>query len=191
MDVVLTALGLIALLPLLVGVALGIKLTDGGPVLFRQTRIGRGGQPFEMLKFRSMVVDAEARKAALMARNEGHGGLFKLTDDPRITPLGRFIRAWSIDELPQLLNVLSGSMSLVGPRPHLAHEVALMPPDASRRALVTPGLTGLWQISGRSDLPGEEGVRLDLRYVENWSITLDLFIIWKTFRAVLTKSGAR
>lgn len=191
MDVVLTALGLIALLPLLVGVALGIKLTDGGPVLFRQTRIGRGGQPFEMLKFRSMVVDAEARKAVLMARNEGHGGLFKLTDDPRITPLGRFIRAWSIDELPQLLNVLSGSMSLVGPRPHLAHEVALMPPDASRRALVTPGLTGLWQISGRSDLPGEEGVRLDLRYVENWSITLDLFIIWKTFRAVLTKSGAR
>ena len=191
LDITLTSLGLVALLPLLVATAIGIKLTDGGPVLFRQTRIGRGGRPFEMLKFRSMAVDAEARKAALMALNEGHGGLFKLTRDPRVTPLGRFIRAWSIDELPQLFNVLSGSMSLVGPRPHLAHEVALMPPDASRRALVTPGLTGLWQISGRSDLPGSEGVRLDLRYVENWSITLDLLIIWKTFRAVITKSGAR
>lgn len=191
LDLVLTSLGLVALAPLLIGVALAIKLQDGGPVFFRQSRIGRDGQPFSMLKFRSMVIDAEARKAALMSRNEGHGGLFKLRDDPRITPLGQFIRSWSIDELPQLFNVLGGSMSLVGPRPHLAHEIALMPPDAARRALVPPGLTGLWQISGRSDLPGSEGVRLDLRYVENWSITLDLFIIWKTFRAVVSKSGAR
>lgn len=191
LDVVLTVLGLVALAPLLVGVGLAIKLQDGGPVFFRQKRVGRDGKPFEMLKFRSMVVDAEARKAALMARNEGHGALFKLRDDPRVTPLGQFIRDYSIDELPQLFNVLAGSMSLVGPRPHLADEVAQMPADAARRALVTPGLTGLWQISGRSDLPGEDGVRLDLRYVENWSITLDLSILWKTFRAVVTKAGAR
>lgn len=190
LDIVLTSAGLMALSPLLIGVAIAIKLQDGGPVFFRQTRIGRDGKPFQMLKFRSMMVDAEARKAELMDRNEGNGGLFKLRDDPRITPLGKFIRNWSIDELPQLFNVLCGSMSLVGPRPHLAHELAQMPADASRRALVTPGLTGLWQISGRSDLPGSEGVRLDLRYVENWSITLDLMIIWKTFRAVLTQSGA-
>ena len=191
MDLGLTSAGLIALAPLLGLVALAIKLQDGGPVLFKQVRIGRGGEPFEMLKFRSMVLDAEERKAALMALNEGHGGLFKLTHDPRVTKLGRFLRAWSIDELPQLFNVLGGSMSLVGPRPHLAHEIEAMPPDASRRALVIPGLTGLWQISGRSDLPGSEGMRLDLRYVENWSISLDLHIIWKTFRAVLTKAGAR
>ena len=164
LDLVLTSSGLLFLSPLLIGVAIAIKLQDGGPVLFRQTRIGRGGRPFELLKFK---------------------------DDPRVTRLGHFIRDWSIDELPQLLNVLSGSMSLVGPRPHLAEEVAAMPLDAARRALVTPGLTGLWQISGRSDLPGSEGMRLDLRYVENWSITLDLMIIWKTFRAVLNKSGAR
>lgn len=190
MDLVLTVTGLIVLSPLLIVVALIIKSQDGGPVFFKQTRIGRHGEPFELLKFRSMVTDAEARKAALMDRNEGQGGLFKLRDDPRITRFGHFIRDWSIDELPQLLNVLEGSMSLVGPRPHLADELAQMPEDASRRALVPPGLTGLWQISGRSDLPGSEGVRLDLRYVENWSITLDLLIIWKTFRAVLTRSGA-
>lgn len=190
LDIVLTLTGLIVLSPLLLVVALVVKLQDGGPVFFKQTRVGRNGEPFELLKFRSMVVDAEARKAALLDRNEGHGGLFKLREDPRITPFGQFIRDWSIDELPQLFNVLEGSMSLVGPRPHLAHELAQMPADANRRALVTPGLTGLWQISGRSDLPGNEGVRLDLRYVENWSITLDLLIIWKTFRAVLTRSGA-
>lgn len=190
MDVVLTAGGLLAISPLLAVTALAIKLEDGGPVLFRQTRIGRGEQPFEMLKFRSMVVDAEARKAALMSLNEGHGGLFKLKKDPRVTRVGAFIRRWSIDELPQLFNVLAGSMSLVGPRPHLAKELALMPAEASRRALVTPGLTGLWQISGRSDLPGSEGLRLDLRYVENWSVSLDLHIIWRTFWAVVKHTGA-
>ena len=143
-----------------------------------------------MYKFRSMVIDAEARKAALMARNEGKGGLFKLNDDPRITRLGRFLRDYSLDELPQLLNVLNGSMSLVGPRPHLADELAHMP-HASRRSLVTPGLTGLWQVSGRSDLEGDDAMRLDLRYVENWSITMDLLILWKTGSAVLAKRGAR
>lgn len=190
-DVVLTTLGLIAISPILIAIALLIKFQDGGPVLFRQKRVGRGGEEFWMYKFRSMVVDAEARKAALMAKNEGKGGLFKLSHDPRITPLGRFLRDYSLDELPQLFNVLNGTMSLVGPRPHLAHELAQMPSEASRRALVTPGLTGLWQVSGRSDLEGDDAVRLDLRYVENWTFTLDLLILWKTASAVMAKRGAR
>lgn len=137
-----------------------------------------------------MSTDAEERKAALLDLNEGHGGLFKLHDDPRVTRVGAVVRRWSLDELPQLFNVLGGSMSLVGPRPHLADELANMPVDASRRLLVAPGLTGLWQVSGRSDLVGGEGLRLDLRYVENWSVTLDLHIIWRTFRAVVQRSGA-
>jgi exopolysaccharide biosynthesis polyprenyl glycosylphosphotransferase len=190
-DLVLTSCGLVFISPLLLLIAAAIKLQDGGPVLFRQTRIGRSGQPFTVLKFRSMIVDAEARKLELMVRNEGKGGLFKLTDDPRTTPLGRFLRDFSLDELPQLFNVMQGTMSLVGPRPHLAAELAQMPSQASRRALVTPGLTGLWQVSGRSSLEGDEAVRLDLRYVENWSFTLDLMILWKTISAVLAKRGAR
>lgn len=190
-DVVLTSLGLLAISPVLLVIASLIKLQDGGPILFKQKRVGRGGEEFWMYKFRSMVIDAEARKAALMAKNEGKGGLFKLTEDPRITPLGKFLRDFSLDELPQLFNVLNGTMSLVGPRPHLAHELAQMPSEASRRALVTPGLTGLWQVSGRSDLEGDDAVRLDLRYVENWTFTLDMHILWKTASAVLAKRGAR
>jgi lipopolysaccharide/colanic/teichoic acid biosynthesis glycosyltransferase len=143
-----------------------------------------------MYKFRSMVIDAEAQKAALMVANEGKGGLFKLSNDPRITRLGRFLRDYSLDELPQLFNVLNGTMSLVGPRPHLAHELAEMPSESARRSLVTPGLTGLWQVSGRSSLAGDDAVRLDLRYVENWSLTLDMLILWKTGSAVLRRSGA-
>jgi lipopolysaccharide/colanic/teichoic acid biosynthesis glycosyltransferase len=172
-------------------IAAVVKLQDGGPVIFRQTRVGRGGQLFTMLKFRSMVTDAETRKADLMSRNEGNGGLFKLRADPRITPVGRILRDFSLDELPQLFNVLAGSMSLVGPRPHLASELAQMPTAASRRSLVTPGLTGLWQVSGRSNLEGDDAIRLDLRYVENWSLTLDLQILWKTISAVVAKRGAR
>jgi lipopolysaccharide/colanic/teichoic acid biosynthesis glycosyltransferase len=126
----------------------------------------------------------------LIPRNEGNGGLFKLRDDPRITPIGKILRDFSLDELPQLFNVLTGSMSLVGPRPHLASELAQMPSEASRRSLVTPGLTGLWQVSGRSNLQGDDAVRLDLRYVENWSLTLDLLILWKTISAVLARRGA-
>jgi exopolysaccharide biosynthesis polyprenyl glycosylphosphotransferase len=190
-DVLLTSVGLLAISPVLIGIAVAVKLQDGGPVLFKQKRVGKGGEEFWMYKFRSMVVDAEARKAALMARNEGKGGLFKLGDDPRITRLGHFLRDFSLDELPQLFNVLNGTMSLVGPRPHLAHELAQMPSEASRRALVTPGLTGLWQVSGRSDLEGDDAVRLDLRYVENWTFTLDMLIMWKTASAVLAKRGAR
>jgi len=189
-DLVMASIGLLIISPLLLIIAVGIKLQDGGPVIFRQARIGRDGKPFTMLKFRSMVVDAEARKLELMAHNEGKGGLFKLSRDPRVTPLGRILRSFSLDELPQLFNVLGGSMSLVGPRPHLASELALMPSEASRRSLVTPGLTGLWQVSGRSDLEGDDAIRLDLRYVENWSLSLDLQILWKTLSAVLAKRGA-
>lgn len=189
-DVILTAIGLVVISPVLALIAFAIKLQDGGPVLFRQTRVGQAGKPFTVLKFRSMVVDAEARKAQLMSRNEGKGALFKMDRDPRVTPVGRFLRSFSLDELPQLFNVLAGSMSLVGPRPHLAHELALMPNEASRRSLVTPGMTGLWQVSGRSELEAEDAIRLDLRYVENWSFTLDLLILWKTVSAVLARRGA-
>jgi lipopolysaccharide/colanic/teichoic acid biosynthesis glycosyltransferase len=144
---------------------------------------------FDVLKFRSMVVDAPA-DAALMALNEGNAVQFKLRADPRVTPVGRWLRRLSLDELPQLFNVLGGSMSLVGPRPPLPSEVARYDRSVRRRLLVKPGLTGLWQISGRSDLPWEEAVRLDLRYVENWSLAMDLLILWKTGRAVLGSSGA-
>jgi exopolysaccharide biosynthesis polyprenyl glycosylphosphotransferase len=190
-DLLLTMVGLVLIAPLMLVIALVIKLQDGGPVIFRQRRIGRGGETFTMLKFRSMVIDAESRKADLMAVNEGKGGLFKLSHDPRITPVGKFLRDFSLDELPQLFNVLRGSMSLVGPRPHLAAELKQMPAEAKRRTLVTPGLTGLWQVSGRSDLEGDEAVRLDLRYVENWSMTMDVLILWKTVSAVLRRAGAR
>jgi exopolysaccharide biosynthesis polyprenyl glycosylphosphotransferase len=190
-DVTLASVGLVVTAPVLLIVAAVVKLQDRGPVIFRQSRVGRGGELFTLLKFRSMVIDAEARKVDLLPLNEGHGALFKLQDDPRITRFGRFLRTFSLDELPQLFNVLRGSMSLVGPRPHLAHEIAQMPHEANRRLLVTPGVTGLWQVSGRSDLHEEDGIRLDLRYVENWSLTYDLQILWKTASAVLARRGAR
>jgi exopolysaccharide biosynthesis polyprenyl glycosylphosphotransferase len=185
------ALGFIAVLaPLLIGLALAVKVSSPGPVLFRQQRIGRGGVEFTMLKFRSMYSDAEQRLGDLYALSDGNGVIFKLRDDPRMTPLGRWIRRFSLDELPQLFNVLRGDMSLVGPRPPLAEEVALYAADDSRRMLVKPGMTGLWQVSGRSDLSWDESVRLDLRYVDNWSMTLDLLILWKTVRAVAYGAGA-
>jgi exopolysaccharide biosynthesis polyprenyl glycosylphosphotransferase len=184
-----SALLLLMIAPLLLVVAIGVKL-DGGPVFFRQTRVGRHGREFTMLKFRSMVVDAEARLTELIAANEGAGPLFKLKHDPRITRLGAFLRRYSLDELPQLFNVLGGTMSLVGPRPPLPREVVSYARDAQRRLLVKPGLTGLWQISGRSDLTWEESVRLDLRYVENWNLALDALILWKTIGAVLKSRGA-
>jgi exopolysaccharide biosynthesis polyprenyl glycosylphosphotransferase len=190
-DVLLTSVGLLIISPLMLAIAAVIKLQDGGPVIFRQSRVGRSGEYFTMLKFRSMVIDADARKADLLPLNEGNGSLFKLRDDPRITRFGKLLRDFSLDELPQLFNVLGGSMSLVGPRPHLAEELAKMPREASRRSLVTPGLTGLWQVSGRSDLQEDDAIRLDLRYIENWSLTLDLQILWKTVWAVLARRGAR
>ena len=190
-DIVLTTLGLIVIGPLLAVIALAIKVEDRhGPVIFRQTRIGIDGKPFTMYKFRSMVVDAEKRLAELKVQNEGAGPLFKIENDPRVTRIGRILRKYSLDELPQLFNVLAGSMSLVGPRPPLQSEVDEYAEDIRRRLKVIPGLTGLWQVSGRSLLTWEESVRLDLRYVENWSMRLDLLILWKTAFAVLAKRGA-
>jgi exopolysaccharide biosynthesis polyprenyl glycosylphosphotransferase len=187
----LSALGLLILLaPVFGGIALAIRSTSPGPVLFRQERIGRGGRPFTMLKFRSMTEDAWKFQADLAEQNEADGVLFKLRQDPRVTPIGRLLRRYSLDELPQLVNVLRGSMSLVGPRPALPAEVEAYPDDVYRRLVVRPGLTGLWQVSGRSDLPWEEAVRLDLRYVENWTLWLDVVIIMRTMRAVLHGRGA-
>jgi exopolysaccharide biosynthesis polyprenyl glycosylphosphotransferase len=180
----------IALAPLMCGIALAIRLQDGGPALFRQTRVGKDGHPFTLYKFRTMVTDAEHRKAALAAQNNGHGLLFKMREDPRVTRVGRWLRRYSLDELPQLFNVLAGQMSLVGPRPALPDEAARYGDYVRRRLVVKPGLTGLWQVNGRSDLTWEEAVRLDLRYVENWSLALDLQILWKTGSAVLHGSGA-
>ncbi|EFC85702.1 exopolysaccharide biosynthesis polyprenyl glycosylphosphotransferase [Parafrankia sp. EUN1f] len=177
--------------PLLIGLGLAVRLTSRGPAIFKQTRVGRGGAEFRMYKFRSMYVDAEARKAELESHNErAEGLLFKMRDDPRITKVGKFLRKWSLDELPQLFNVVNGSMSLVGPRPPLPSEVARYEDDVYRRLMVKPGLTGLWQISGRSDLEWDESVRLDLRYVENWSLAMDFVILWRTLFAVLRREGA-
>nr|WP_238352980.1 sugar transferase [Kribbella solani] len=185
------ALGILMLLsPLLIGLAIAVKLTSPGQILFRQQRVGRAGIEFTMLKFRSMYSDAEERLGDLYSLSDGNGVIFKMRDDPRMTPLGRWIRRFSLDELPQLFNVVRGDMSLVGPRPPLAEEVALYAADDSRRMLVKPGMTGLWQVSGRSDLSWDESVRLDLRYVDNWSMTLDLLILWKTVRAVIYGAGA-
>ena len=184
------ALALLVLSPVLVGIALVVRLTSAGPAFYRQERIGINGRSFTMLKFRSMVVDADARLDAIRSDNISDGPLFKMRHDPRVTPVGRWLRRLSLDELPQLINVVAGTMALVGPRPPLPGEVARYDSSVSRRLLVKPGLTGLWQISGRSDLPWEEAVRLDLRYVENWSLALDLLILWKTTRAVLSRSGA-
>ncbi|RZT87889.1 exopolysaccharide biosynthesis polyprenyl glycosylphosphotransferase [Pseudonocardia sediminis] len=190
MDRTVAGLLLLVAAPVFVGLALAVRLHDGGPVFFTQERVGTNGRTFRMIKFRSMCTDAEARLAALAHANDGAGPLFKMREDPRVTPVGRFLRKYSMDELPQLLNVLNGSMSLVGPRPPLPREVAGYADDARRRLLVRPGMTGLWQVSGRSTLTWEESVRLDLRYVENWSLALDFIIIWKTFGAVLRSRGA-
>ncbi|UXZ58283.1 sugar transferase [Curtobacterium sp. Arg-1] len=190
LDVVGAVLGLALLSPVLAAVALAVRADDGGPVFFRQVRVGRGGAEFPILKFRTMCVDAEARMAALQSENQGAGPLFKMQDDPRVTRVGAFLRRTSLDELPQLWNVLTGSMSLVGPRPALPREVALYEDFADRRLLVTPGITGLWQVSGRSDLDWAEGVRLDLHYVENWSFLHDLVILARTVPSVLRSRGA-
>ncbi|MCW2742172.1 MAG: wcaJ2 [Blastococcus sp.] len=189
-DRCLAGVALLVLAPVLLGIGLAVRLTSAGPALYRQERVGMNGRSFTMLKFRSMVVDADSRLEDIRADNISDGLLFKMRNDPRVTPVGRWLRRLSLDELPQLFNVLGGSMALVGPRPPLPGEVAKYDSSVSRRLLVKPGLTGLWQISGRSDLPWEEAVRLDLRYVENWSLALDLLILWKTGRAVLSRSGA-
>lgn len=182
--------GVVGLAPLFAVVAVLIKVSSPGPVLFRQVRVGKDGDDFVMVKFRTMVEDADIEIHDLQALNESQGPMFKIHRDPRVTGVGRVLRRLSIDELPQLLNVLRGQMSIVGPRPPLPCEVAQYGDDMRRRFLVRPGLTGLWQVSGRSDLPWDETVRLDLHYVDNWSPSLDLLILAKTFHAVLRGNGA-
>lgn len=184
MDITLSAAGLIVLSPLMLATALAIRMTTSGPAIFAQQRIGLNGEPFRILKFRTMVEDAEAQLPALRGRrNAGNEVLFKMTDDPRVTALGRWLRRYSVDELPQLLNVLGGSMSLVGPRPPLPSEVANYADHVHRRFLVKPGITGLWQVGGRSTLSWDESVRLDLSYVENWSLVGDIVILFRTLKA--------
>jgi exopolysaccharide biosynthesis polyprenyl glycosylphosphotransferase len=184
------ALLLVLSAPLLAIIAIVLLLAQGRPVLFRQERIGRDGRRFAMLKFRTMRNGADAEWRKLVHLNEHEGELFKIRDDPRVTRCGRLLRRCSLDELPQLWNVLTGCMSLVGPRPPLAREVELYGNDALRRLLVKPGITGLWQVSGRADLPWDEAVRLDLHYVENWSVGLDLTVLWRTLFAVMRRQGA-
>jgi exopolysaccharide biosynthesis polyprenyl glycosylphosphotransferase len=184
------ALLLLLFAPVLLTVAVAIALDSRGGVFYRQQRIGKDGKPFTIVKFRTMIKNADRMLTELAERDEGNGVMFKMRRDPRITRVGSALRRYSLDELPQLFNVLGGAMSLVGPRPPLPEETAKYGPDVRRRLLVKPGVTGLWQVSGRSDLSWDEAVRLDLRYVEDWSLALDAVILWKTFRAVLSGQGA-
>ena len=188
-----SALGLILISPLMLLITLAIKLTSPGPAVFRQVRAGKHGKPFTMYKFRTMVTDAEMLQAELLAFNEMSGPVFKIDGDPRITPLGRVLRKWSVDELPQLWNVLQGHMSLVGPRPLPIYEVEKFENTAQRRRLsVKPGITCLWQVSGRNQVTDfHEWVRLDLKYIDNWSIWLDIKILIMTIPAVLFGFGAK
>jgi exopolysaccharide biosynthesis polyprenyl glycosylphosphotransferase len=190
-DIVITTIALILLSPLLLTVALLIWLDSKGPIFFSQLRVGKGGKEFKMWKFRSMYVDAERRKQELMKQNEMQGGvLFKLKQDPRVTRVGKILRKFSIDELPQLWNVLRGDMSLVGPRPPLPNEVQEYTCHQRKRLEVTPGITCIWQVSGRSDIPFHQQVEMDLEYIRNQSLTYDLIILLKTVPAVLKARGA-
>jgi exopolysaccharide biosynthesis polyprenyl glycosylphosphotransferase len=190
-DKTAAAFGILLIAPVLIALALAVKLTSRGPVFYKHERIGLGGEKFHVWKFRSMVPDADKIVDALFEEsNEGNAVQFKMKRDPRITGIGAFMRRYSLDELPQLFNVLGGSMSLVGPRPHVTREVEQYGFDMARRLLVKPGITGLWQVSGRSDLSWDESVRIDVRYVENWTLTFDLMILWRTVGAVLRGSGA-
>jgi exopolysaccharide biosynthesis polyprenyl glycosylphosphotransferase len=189
-DVVLSGLALVALSPLYLVLAALVRLDSPGGAIFTQERVGRDGATFTMFKFRSMVASADIDAAQLAAMNEGAGVLFKVKSDPRVTKVGRVMRKYSLDELPQLLNVFLGHMSLVGPRPPLPREVAAYEDHVHRRLFIKPGLTGMWQISGRSDLSWDESVRLDLYYVENWSLTSDLIILWRTVKVLIRPVGA-
>jgi exopolysaccharide biosynthesis polyprenyl glycosylphosphotransferase len=189
-DLTLTAFGGLLVLPISLVISAAIKLDSKGPVIFRQTRVGKDGRPFDVWKFRTMVVDAEARLAELEARNEADGPMFKIKDDPRVTRVGRLLRKTSLDELPQLVNVLRGEMSLVGPRPALPVELRGWDPELHNRLRVKPGITGMWQVNGRSDSSFEAYSRLDLYYVDNWSLMDDLTILAKTIPTVLFGKGA-
>jgi len=184
------AAALVLLLPVLILIWLVVRCDSRGPALFRQQRVGRDGTPFTMLKFRTMRIDAEEQLSRLTAERGVTATLFKLADDPRVTRVGRWLRRYSLDELPQLVNIVRGEMALVGPRPALPREVMRYDRETRRRLSVDPGLTGLWQVSGRSDLPWHESVRLDLDYVDHWSLRRDLAIVARTFGAVLGHRGA-
>ncbi|MEU0387363.1 sugar transferase [Streptomyces chartreusis] len=190
LDIVLALLALILLSPILLAAACAIKVSSAGPVLFLQERVGRDGKPFRMFKFRSMCLHAERQRSAYLDLNECAGPLFKIGHDPRVTPVGRVLRTWSIDELPQLLNVIHGEMSLVGPRPPLPEECALYGPRERQRLLVKPGITCIWQVSGRSDVDFVEQVRMDLDYIAEWDLLLDITLLVRTVPAVLTRRGA-
>ena len=190
-DIAGAAGGLLLMAPAMAVVAVLVKLDSRGPVLFRQTRVGRDSEPFPVLKIRTMVVDAEARLAELREQNEADGPLFKMANDPRITRIGKFLRMTSLDEVPQLWNVIRGDMSLVGPRPALPHETEEWDSLLTQRLRVKPGITGMWQVSGRSDTSFDDYTRLDLYYVDNWSLTTDLAILAKTVPVVLLRQGAR
>ncbi|WP_460578614.1 sugar transferase [Humibacter ginsengisoli] len=190
LDVVLSGLALFVLAPLFAVLAVLVRLDSPGGAFFSQQRVGRNGERFTMYKFRSMVASSEADAAQLASKNDGAGLLFKLKDDPRVTRVGRIIRKYSLDELPQLWNVFTGDMSLVGPRPPLPKEVAAYENHVQRRLFIKPGLTGMWQVNGRSDLSWDESVRLDLYYVENWSLTGDLIILWRTAKVLVKPVGA-
>jgi exopolysaccharide biosynthesis polyprenyl glycosylphosphotransferase len=189
-DVALTTAGLLVIWPAILAIAIAIKLDSPGPVLYRQERVGKHGRHFQLYKFRSMYLDADARRADLIALNEATGPLFKIRHDPRVTRVGAFLRRTSLDELPQLWNVLRGDMSLVGPRPALPSEVDRYEEWQLGRLRGVPGMTGLWQVSGRSEVSFHDMVRLDLHYLRNWSLSLDLEILWKTLPAVLSNRGA-
>ncbi|GAB3611069.1 sugar transferase [Humibacter ginsengiterrae] len=190
MDILISAVALAGIAIIAPFIALAIKLDTPGPVFFSQDRVGRNGERFRMYKFRSMIADAHSQRAALHTRNEGSGPLFKLRDDPRVTAVGALLRKFSLDELPQFWNVLIGDMSVVGPRPPLPEEVSTYAGSVHRRLYIRPGITGPWQIGGRSDLSWDESVQLDLRYVENWSVLYDLKIVLRTPHAVLKRHGA-
>ena len=190
LDMVVSAVTLIILSPVLLLIALLVLLTSGSPIFFAQDRAGQRGELFRMWKFRTMVRDADEQREALRAAVEAEGPIVKFVDDPRITPFGRFLRRWSLDELPQLFNVLRGDMSLVGPRPHPVDDVERYRSSDVRRLLAKPGMTGLWQVAGRSDLSWDDAVELDLLYIENWSVLADVAILMRTIQAVITRSGA-
>jgi lipopolysaccharide/colanic/teichoic acid biosynthesis glycosyltransferase len=188
-DFCFALLALLAVLPVMIGAAIAVKVTSRGPVFYKSERVGLDGNSYQMIKFRSMYMDADKHLSAHIEMNEGAGGLLKMRDDPRVTSVGRTLRRLNLDKLPQFFNVLRGEMSVVGPRPLLRREIDAREGD-TRRLLVKPGVTGLWQVSGRSDLSWEESVRLDLSYVENWSMVQDILIIKKTVSAVARSEGA-
>jgi exopolysaccharide biosynthesis polyprenyl glycosylphosphotransferase len=189
-DVIGALVALVLALPLFIVVSIVVATTSRGPILYRQQRIGRHGHPFVLLKFRSMYQDAESHLAGLRLLNDASGPIFKMKDDPRVTPIGNILRRWSIDELPQLINVLVGHMSLVGPRPPLPQEVEEYNHVARQRLLVKPGITCIWQVSGRSDVDFDRWVAMDLEYISNWSLTLDFKLLARTIPAVLGRRGA-